>query len=90
MQTQLLEIVEKITKQISSTNQAKNSGEQLVTLINSVILEFYSIVDAHQIFLSSLDKVVDEKLLANVNKYDLKYVWENIESIVSKVIKFVN
>lgn len=90
MQTQLLEIVEKITKQISTINQPKNSGEQLVTLINSVILEFYSIVDAHQLFLSSLDKVVDEKLLANVNKYDLKYVWENIESIVSKVLKFVN
>ncbi|KAL5242221.1 hypothetical protein ACI65C_009631 [Semiaphis heraclei] len=82
MQTQLVEIVEKTTKQISTTNQSKNSGEQLVTLVNGVILQFYSVVDAHQLFLSSLDKVVDQKLLANVNKYDLKYVWENIESIM--------
>uniref|UniRef100_A0A2H8TI68 Exocyst complex component Sec8 n=1 Tax=Melanaphis sacchari TaxID=742174 RepID=A0A2H8TI68_9HEMI len=82
MQTQLVEIVEKTTKQILTTNQSKNSGEQLVTLVNGVILQFYSVVDAHQLFLSSLDKIVDQKLLANVNKYDLKYVWENIESIV--------
>ncbi|VVC27703.1 Hypothetical protein CINCED_3A008645 [Cinara cedri] len=82
MQTQLIEIVEKTTKQISSTNQSKNSGEQLVSLVNGVILQFYSVVDAHQLFLCSLDKVIDQQLLANVNKYDLKYVWENIESIV--------
>jgi len=88
MQTQLVEIVEKTTKQISTTNQSKNSGEQLVTLVNGVILQFYSVVDAHQLFLSSLDKVVDQKLLANVNKYDLKYVWENIESIVSKLFRY--
>jgi len=83
MQTQLVEIVEKTTKQLSTTNQSKNSGEQLVTLVNGVILQFYSVVDAHQLFLCSLDKVVDQQLLVNVNKYDLKYVWENIESIVS-------
>jgi hypothetical protein len=87
MQTQLVEIVEKTTKQISTTNQSKNSGEQLVTLVNGVILQFYSVVDAHQLFLCSLDKIVDQKLLANVNKYDLKYVWENIESIVSKLFR---
>lgn len=87
MQTQLVEIVEKTTKQISVTNQSKNDGEKLVTLVNGVILQFYSVVDAHQLFLSSLDKVVDQQLLANVNKYDLKYVWENIESIVSKIFK---
>lgn len=90
MQTQLIEIVEKTTKQISSTNQSKNSGEQLVALVNSVILQFYSVVDAHQLFLCSLDKVVDQQLLANVNKYDLKYVWENIESIVSNIYIFKN
>lgn len=85
MQTQLIEIVEKTTKQILATNQSKNSGEHLVILVNAVISQFYSVVDAHQLFLSSLDKVVDQELLANVNKYDLKYVWENIESIVSKI-----
>jgi len=90
MQTQLVEIVEKTTKQISTTNQSKNSGEQLVTLVNGVILQFYSVVDAHQLFLCSLDKIVDQKLLANVNKYDLKYVWENIESIVSKLFRNLN
>lgn len=90
MQTQLVEIVEKTTKQISSTNQSKNSGEQLVALVKSVILQFYSVVDAHQLFLYSLDKVVDQQLLANVNKYDLKYVWENIESIVSFFFFFFN
>lgn len=87
MQTQLVEIVEKTTKQISTSNQSKNSGEQLVTLVNGVILQFYSVVDAHQLFLCSVDKIVDQKLLANVNKYDLKYVWENIESIVSKLFR---
>lgn len=85
MQTQLIEIVEKTTKQISTNNQSKNSIEQLVTLVNGVILQFYSVVDAHQIFLGSLDKMVDQKLLANINKYDLNFVWENIESIVSKI-----
>lgn len=88
MQTQLVEIVEKTTKQISTSNQSKNAGEQLVTLVNGVILQFYSVVDAHQLFLCSLDKVVDQQLLVNVNKYDLKYVWENIESIVSKLFFF--
>jgi len=87
MQTQLVEIVEKTTKQISTSNQSKNSGEQLVTLVNGVILQFYSVVDAHQLFLCSVDNIVDQKLLANVNKYDLKYVWENIESIVSKLFR---
>jgi len=87
MQTQLVEIIEKTTKQISTSNQSKNSGEQLVTLVNGVILQFYSVVDAHQLFLCSVDKIVDQKLLANVNKYDLKYVWENIESIVSKLFR---
>lgn len=87
MQTQLVEIVEKTTKQISMTNQSKHPGEQLVALVNAVILQFYSVVDAHQLFLSSLDKVIDQQLLANVNKYDLKYVYENIESIVSKTFK---
>lgn len=86
MQTQLVEIVEKTTKQISMSNESKNCGEQLVTLVNGVILQFYSVVDAHQLFLSSIDKVVDQNHLDNVNKYDLKYVWENIESIVSKII----
>lgn len=86
MQTQLVEIVEKATKQISMSNETKNSGEQLVKLVNSVILQFYSVVDAHQLLLSSIDKIVDQKLLENVNKYDLNYVWENIESIVSKII----
>jgi len=85
MQTQLVEIVEKTTKQICTTNESKNSGERLVTLVNAVILQFYSVVDAHQLFLGSLDKIVDQQLLANVNKYDLKYVWENIESIVNKL-----
>lgn len=88
MQTQLIEIVEKTTKSLSSTNQSKNSGEQLVALVNGVILQFYSVVDAHQLFLCSLDKVVDQQLLANVNKYDLKYVWENIESVVSNIYFF--
>lgn len=88
MQTQLVEIVEKTTKQISISRESKNSGEQLVALVNGVILQFYSVVDAHQLFLGSLDKVVDQQLLANVNRYDLKYVWENIESIVSKYLVF--
>lgn len=87
MQTQLVEIVEKTTKQISIANQSKFPGEQLVALVNAVILQFYSVVDTHQLFLSSLDKVIDQQLLANVNKYDLKYVWENIESIVSLTLK---
>lgn len=90
MQTQLVEIVEKATKQISTANKSKNSGEQLVALVNSVILQFYSVVDAHQLFLDSLDKVIDQKLLVKINKYDLKYVWENIESIVSKILIFKN
>lgn len=90
MQTQLVEIVEKATKQISTTNKSKNSGEQLVALVNNVILQFYSVVDAHQLFLSSLDKVIDQQLLVKINKYDLKYVWENIESIVSKMYIFIN
>ncbi|XP_050440367.1 exocyst complex component 4 [Adelges cooleyi] len=81
MQTQLVEIVEKTTKQLSMINHTKNSKDQLVALINGVILQFYSVVDAHQLFLTSLEKV-DQKLLLNVNKYDLKYVWESIESIV--------
>jgi len=89
MQTQLVEIVEKATKQISMSNETKNSCEQLVTLVNGVILQFYSVVDAHQLFLSSIDKVVDQKLLENVNKYDLNYVWENIESIVSKILNIL-
>lgn len=87
MQTQLVEIVEKTTKQISIVTQSKYPGEQLVALVNAVILQFYSVVDTHQLFLISLDKVIDQQLLANVNKYDLKYVWENIESIVSETLK---
>lgn len=87
MQTQLIEIVEKTTKQISTTNESKKSEEQLVALVNGVILQFYAVVDAHQLFLSSIDNVIDQQLLVNVNKYDLKYVWENIESVVSKSYK---
>ncbi|XP_050520815.1 exocyst complex component 4 isoform X2 [Daktulosphaira vitifoliae] len=81
MQTQLVEIVEKTTKQLSVINRLKNSEEKLVTLINGLFVQFYAVVDAHQLFLMSLEKV-DQQILSNINKYDLIYVWENIESIV--------